>query len=88
VPAVCSRTRHTHGDYGGTARARAGILIRNAEALETFGKVDTLIIDKTEPLPKATDAEFRFPAGIDESGLLQLVAALSVPANILWRRPL
>jgi Cu+-exporting ATPase len=42
----------------GTGRgARAGILIRNAEALEIFGKVDTLIIDKTgtltclQPLP-------------------------------------
>jgi len=35
----------------GTGRgARAGILIRNAEALETFGKVDTLIIDKTGTL--------------------------------------
>jgi hypothetical protein len=34
----------------GTGRARAGILIRNAEALELFGKVDTLIIDKTGPL--------------------------------------
>src|ERR1019366_6882114 len=35
----------------GTGRgARAGILIRNAEALEIFGKVDTLIIDKTGTL--------------------------------------
>jgi Cu+-exporting ATPase len=35
----------------GTGRgARAGILIRNAEALELFGKVDTLIVDKTGTL--------------------------------------
>jgi len=35
----------------GTGRgARAGILIRNAEALEIFSKVDTLIIDRTETL--------------------------------------
>lgn len=27
--------------------ARAGVVIRNAAALETLGKVDTLIVDKT-----------------------------------------
>src|SRR5206468_8413871 len=35
----------------GTGRgARAGILIKNAEALETFQKVDTLLVDKTGTL--------------------------------------
>jgi P-type Cu+ transporter len=35
----------------GTGRgARAGVLIKNAEALETFSKVDTLVIDKTGTL--------------------------------------
>lgn len=63
----------------GTGRgARAGILIRNAEALELFGKVDTLIIDKTGTLtegkPKLASV-IPLP-GIGESELLQLVASL------------
>jgi Cu+-exporting ATPase len=63
----------------GTGRgARAGVLIRNAEALETFGKVDTLIIDKTGTL---TEGKPRLSAvipqpGIDENDLLQLAASL------------
>ena len=63
----------------GTGRgARAGILIRNAEALEIFGKVDTLIIDKTGTLtegkPKLSSV---IPQpGIGESDLLQFVASL------------
>lgn len=63
----------------GTGRgARAGVLIRNAEAMETFGKVDTLIIDKTGTL---TEGKPRLSAvipqpGIDENDLLQLAASL------------
>jgi Cu+-exporting ATPase len=63
----------------GTGRgARAGILIRNAEALEIFGKVDTLIIDKTGTL---TEGKPKLSAvipqpGINENDLLQLVASL------------
>jgi Cu+-exporting ATPase len=63
----------------GTGRgARAGILIRNAEALEIFGKVDTLIIDKTGTLTegKPTLSSVIPQPGFDESGLLQLVASL------------
>jgi len=63
----------------GTGRgARAGILIRNAEALEVFGKVDTLIIDKTGTLTegKPTLSSVIPQPGFDESGLLQLVASL------------
>jgi Cu+-exporting ATPase len=63
----------------GTGRgARAGILIRNAEALEIFGKVDTLIIDKTGTLTegKPTLSSIVPQPGIDEAGLLQLVASL------------
>jgi Cu+-exporting ATPase len=63
----------------GTGRgARAGILIRNAEALETFGKVDTLILDKTGTLTegKPTLTSVLPQPGIDESDLLQLVASL------------
>lgn len=63
----------------GTGRgARAGILIRNAEALELFGKVNTLIIDKTGTLtegkPKLSSV-VPLP-GITEMDLLQFVASL------------
>jgi Cu+-exporting ATPase len=63
----------------GTGRgARAGVLIRNAEALETFGKVDTLIIDKTGTLTegKPTLSAVIPQPGIDENDLLQLAASL------------
>jgi Cu+-exporting ATPase len=63
----------------GTGRgARAGILIRNAEALEIFGKVDTLIIDKTGTLTegKPTLSSVIPQQGFEESDLLQLVASL------------
>jgi len=63
----------------GTGRgARAGILIRNAEALEVFCKVDTLIIDKTGTLTegKPTLSSVIPQPGIYESDMLQLVASL------------
>jgi len=63
----------------GTGRgARAGILIRNAEALEIFGKVDTLIIDKTGTLTegKPTLSTVIPQPGTNENELLQLVASL------------
>lgn len=58
--------------------ASEGVLIRDAEALERFAKVDVLIVDKTGTLtegkPTLTDAE---PAeGFDEAQLLSLAAAL------------
>ncbi len=63
----------------GTGRgAGAGILVRNAEALETFGKVDTLIVDKTGTLTEGKptlDSVIPQP-GISESELLHLVASL------------
>jgi len=63
----------------GTGRgATEGILIRNAEALETFEKVNTLVVDKTGTLtegkPRLTSV---IPAdGFDETQLLQMVASL------------
>ncbi|MHB1698632.1 MAG: heavy metal translocating P-type ATPase [Acidobacteriaceae bacterium] len=63
----------------GTGRgAGSGILIRNAEALETFGKVNTLIIDKTGTLTegKPTLTAIIPEAGWSESDLLQWVASL------------
>jgi Cu+-exporting ATPase len=63
----------------GTGRgASAGILIRNAQALEVFEKVNTLVVDKTGTLtegkPKLTTVVAL--EGFDESGVLQLVASL------------
>jgi Cu+-exporting ATPase len=63
----------------GTGRGAAeGILIRNAEALETFEKVNTLVVDKTGTL---TEGKPRLTAvipadGFNETQLLQLVASL------------
>ncbi len=63
----------------GTGRgAGAGILIRDAESLETFGKVNTLIVDKTGTLTegKPTLASVLPQPGTSESDLLQFVASL------------
>ena len=58
--------------------AQAGVLIKDAEALERMAKVDTLVVDKTGTLtegrPKLTDVVV-LDAG-DEDGLLALAAAL------------
>jgi len=58
--------------------ARGGILIRNAEALERFEKVDTLVIDKTGTLTEGHPAVTALkPAeGQDETELLRLAASL------------
>jgi Cu+-exporting ATPase len=63
----------------GTGRGAAeGILIRNAEALEIFEKVNTLVVDKTGTLtegrPRVTEV---IPSeGFEAAGLLQSVASL------------
>ncbi len=58
--------------------AGAGILIRNAEALERFGKVDTLVVDKTGTLTqgKPTLSAVMPQPGIEEADLLRLAASL------------
>ncbi len=58
--------------------ARAGVLIKNAEALERFEKVDTLVIDKTGTLTEGRPAltAMQPVAGFDETELLRLVASL------------
>jgi P-type Cu+ transporter len=58
--------------------AQAGVLIKDAEALERFANVDTLIVDKTGTLtegkPKLTDIVTA--GGISDNDLLGLAASL------------
>ena len=58
--------------------AQAGVLIRNAEALERFAKVGTLIVDKTGTLTvgKPELVAVVPEAGMDEADLLRLAASL------------
>ena len=68
--------------------AHAGILIRDAEALERMESVDTLVIDKTGTLTEGKPKVVSVIAadGFDESELLRLAARSSRAASIRWRR--
>ena len=75
--------------------AQAGVLIKNAEALERFERVDTLIVDKTGTLtegkPRVTAvrplgafdeaALLRFAASLEQSSEHPLAAAILAAAN-------
>ncbi|MDN4321216.1 haloacid dehalogenase, partial [Citrobacter freundii] len=58
--------------------AQAGVLIKNAEALERLEKVDTLVVDKTgtltEGAPTVTGIISLSPGG--ETSLLRVTAAV------------
>jgi Cu+-exporting ATPase len=63
--------------------ASMGILIRNAEALERFEQIDTLVVDKTGTLtegkPRVTAI---LPApGFDENSVLSLAAGLEISSE-------
>jgi Cu+-exporting ATPase len=63
----------------GTGRgAAAGVLIKNAEALEVMEKADTLVVDKTGTLTEGKPRVFSIMVlpGFDESELLRLAASL------------
>ena len=65
----------------GTGRgATAGVLIRDAEALETLEKVDTLIVDKTGTLtegnPRVRTVAAASGGDVDEDELLRLAAGV------------
>lgn len=63
----------------GTGRgAHAGVLIKNAEALETLEKVDTLVIDKTGTLTEGKPRVTSFSTGNDWGELEPLRLAASV----------
>jgi Cu+-exporting ATPase len=58
--------------------AQAGVLIKNAEALERMEKVDTLVIDKTGTLTEGKPKVVAIApaAGFDEAKILQLAASV------------
>jgi Cu+-exporting ATPase len=60
--------------------AHAGILVRNAEALETLAKVDTLVVDKTGTLTEGKPRVVRIwvgpSSGLNETQLVRLAASL------------
>ncbi len=58
--------------------ATAGVLIKNAEALERFEKIDTLVVDKTGTLTegKPQVVAVRALEGFDEQTILQLGSSL------------
>jgi Cu+-exporting ATPase len=57
--------------------AQAGVLIKNAEALERFERVDTLVLDKTGTLTEGRPEVTKVLAvGLDEAELLRLAASV------------
>jgi Cu+-exporting ATPase len=65
----------------GTGRgAPAGVLVKNAEALELMEKIDTLVVDKTGTLTEGKPPLVGVTAigGVEEDELLQLAASLEL----------
>jgi P-type Cu+ transporter len=62
----------------GTGRgASAGVLIRNAEALERLEKIDTLVVDKTGTLTEGKPSVTSIvPIGLEKNELLRVTASL------------
>jgi heavy metal translocating P-type ATPase len=63
--------------------AQAGVLIKNAEALERLERIDTLVVDKTGTLTRGRpEVVAVLPAeGLTEDGLLRLAAGLERPSQ-------
>jgi len=63
----------------GTGRgASAGVLIRNAEVLETLEKIDTLIVDKTGTL---TEGKPKVTSVVGDPAVLRLAASLEMASE-------
>src|SRR2546429_2412420 len=58
--------------------AQAGVLIKNAEALERMEKIDTLVVDKTGTLAEGKPKVVAIvaAAGFDENEVLRLAASV------------
>ncbi len=67
----------------GTGRgASVGVLVKNADALETLAKVDVLLIDKTGTLTEGNPALIAVePSGIDDSELVGLAASVEAASE-------
>ncbi len=63
--------------------AQAGVLIKNAEALERMEKVDTLVVDKTGTLTEGKPKVVGIVAadGFDEATVLKLAASVEVASE-------
>jgi Cu+-exporting ATPase len=65
--------------------ASAGVLVRDAEALETLAKVDTLVVDKTGTLtegkPRVANVTVFKDAGFTNDSLLALTASLEASSE-------
>ncbi len=63
--------------------AQAGVLIKNAEALERFEAVDTLVVDKTGTLTEGKPAvtQIHLAAGWSEGDVLRLAGSLEAPSE-------
>ena len=76
---LCAGARHADVDHGrDRPGATAGVLVKNAEALEAMEKVDTVVVDKTGTLTEGKPRLVSVVAapGQDESELLRLAASL------------
>ena len=63
--------------------AQSGVLIKNAEALETFEKVDTVVVDKTSTLTEGRPELVMVKPvdGVEEDEMLALAAAVEVASE-------
>lgn len=63
--------------------AQSGVLIKNAEALETFEKVDTVVVDKTGTLTEGRPELVMVKPvdGVEEDEMLALAAAVEVASE-------
>ena len=65
--------------------ATAGVLVRNAEALETLARVDTLVLDKTGTLtegkPRVASVAVFEEGGMSKAGLLWVAASAERPSE-------
>src|SRR5260370_4416662 len=72
--------------------AHVGVLVRNAEALETLAKVDTLVVDKTGTLtegkPVVSHMQLFEGAALSNDDLLSLAATVESSSEHPFPRPL
>ena len=67
--------------------AQAGVLIRNAEALEVMERIDTLIVDKTGTLTEGKPklVSLRAGRGLDRGGPVHFAASIERGSEHRWR---